>query len=47
MEEDKDLIDIQVKYEFTSGFGPMDGDRYIQDIHARICRMDDFGTKQN
>ena len=42
-ESEKDLVNIQIRYGFTSYWGPSDGDRYIQDIHARIVLTDDNG----
>ena len=37
-------LDIEFKYTFISPIGPMEGNRYIQDIAVEIIKTDEYGN---
>ena len=37
-------LDIEFKYTFSSPLGPLEGERYIQDIAVEIIKTDEYGS---
>ena len=41
---DNQDLDIKFRYQFCSSLGPLEGERYIQEIFVDIVKTDDSGN---